>query len=144
MNLKKVDELIPVALQLLENPSDDFKNIKTTENKIPSKYAGYIASFGPSVIQAGIAKTLAFYKKGETADRPIITNFVKHVLVDGNPNLKLDKNKELLTLYLENANQQTTNQQTTLKRLNFRDKILEAALACKLAMFTYETKEEDQ
>lgn len=139
MNLKKVDELIPVALQLLKNPKDDFKNIKTSENKIPSKYAGYIASFGPSVIQAGIAKTLAFYKKGETADRPVITNFIKHVLIDGNPNLKLDKNKELLTLYLEN-----TNDKPTLKKLNFRDRILEAALACKLAMFTYETKEEEQ
>ncbi|MEG8947976.1 type III-B CRISPR module-associated protein Cmr5 [Rosettibacter firmus] len=139
MNLKKVDELIPVAIQLLEDPEDDFKNIKTTENKISSKYVGYIASFGPSVIQAGMAKTLAFYKKSGTADRSVITNFIKHVLIKGNSDLKLDKNKDLLTLYLEN-----TNNQPTLKRLNFRDKILEAALACKLAMFTYETKEEEQ
>ena len=139
MNQKKIDNMIPIALKHLISPHDDFKKIKTHDGKIKSKYAGYIASFGPSVIQAGIAKTLAFYMKGENADRPVIADFVKHVLLEGNDILAdRNKNKKLLNIYLDE-----TNGKTTLQKLNFRDKILEAATACKLAMFTYEMVEEE-
>lgn len=136
MNQKKIDDMIPIALRLLASPHADFANIKTPEGKIKSKYAGYIASFGPSVIQAGIAKTLAFCMKGEEADRTVIADFVKHVLIEGYHLDDSNKSKRLLYIYLDE-----TNNKPTLQKLNYRDKILESATACKLAMFTYETDE---
>jgi CRISPR/Cas system CMR-associated protein Cmr5 small subunit len=139
MNQRKIDEMIPIALRNLNSTQDDFKNIKTPEGKIKSKYAGYIASFGPSVIHAGIAKTLAFYAKEGDADRETIANYIKHVLLEGNLNIaESNKGKKLLNLYLDE-----TNGKPTLQKLNIRDKILEAATACKLAMYTYETMEDE-
>ena len=138
MNQKKIDDMIPTALRFLALPHEQFKNIKTAHGKIKSKYAGYIASFGPSVIQAGIAKTLAFYIKQSKADRETIANFIKHVLIECYSLTDNNKSKDILSIYLEH-----TNNNPTLIKLNFRDKILEASTACKLAMFTYQIDKEE-
>jgi len=139
MNQRKIDDMIPIALNFLASPLEQFKNIKTAQGKIKSKYAGYIASFGPSVIQAGIAKTLAFYVKPGEADREIIAEFIKYVLIEGYSLNDVNRNNDILSMYLVKI-----NGQPTLTKLNFRNKILEAATACKLAMLTYKIDEEDQ
>ena len=55
MNQKRIDEMIPIALNLLEHPLDSFKEIKKG-NKIISGYTSAIDAFGPAIIQAGLAE----------------------------------------------------------------------------------------
>jgi CRISPR/Cas system CMR-associated protein Cmr5 small subunit len=135
MNQKRIDKMIPVALNLLANPAQGFTNIKTKENKIESKYSGYIASFGPAVIQAGITKTLAFYsdKISSDSDRKTIAHYIKAVLIEGKMLGGVYGSKELLEIYLSEI-----KDKTTLQRLSTKSKFLEASIACKLAMQTYE------
>jgi hypothetical protein len=132
MNQRKIDDMIPTALGLLATPPVELKNIKQGEYAIDSEYFGYIASFGPSVIQAGIAKTLAFYIKETDSDRKSIIDFIKLVLIKSYNFTISYQTKDLLAIY--NAE---TSGKTTLQKLAFTEKILESAIACKLAMNTY-------
>lgn len=139
MNQKRIDELIPVALQLLENPKPKFSDIKKGQ-KIISGYASAIDAFGPAVVQAGLAKTLAFYmKESEGTDRRKIAELVKEVFKKIYPLNVEYQNKNLLEIYIAE-----TKDKTTLEKLRFKDKVLEAITACKLAKLSFEKDESDQ
>lgn len=139
MNQKRIDELIPVALRLLENPLKGFEKIMYDKDKIISSYAGAIDAFGPSVIQAGLAKTLAFYmkeKESEGINRRAILEFIKEVMKTIYPMKPEYDSKNLLEIYIEEM-----KDASTIKRLHFRDKVLEAVTACKLAKLCFEKVE---
>ncbi len=139
MNQKRIDELIPVALELLENPKAEFRDIKKG-HKIISGYASAIDAFGPAVVQAGIAKTLAFYmKESEGTDRRKIAALVKEVMKRIYPMKDEYDRKNLLDLYIAE-----TKGKLTLEKLRFKDKLLEAVTACKLAKLSFEKDESDQ
>ncbi len=136
MNQKRIDEMIPIALNLLEHPLESFKEIKKG-TKIKSGYTSAIDAFGPAVVQAGLAKTLAFYmKESEGTDRRKITAFVKEVIY---PIKNEYKNRNLLDIYIEE-----TRNKSTLEKLRFKDKVLEAITACKLAKLSFELDESEQ
>jgi CRISPR/Cas system CMR-associated protein Cmr5 small subunit len=134
MNQKRIDELIPVALRLLENPLDNFKQMMVDKNKIKSSYASAIDAFGPSVIQAGLVKTLAFYmKESEGTNRRAILELIKEVMKKNYPAITNYCDKNLLEIYIEE-----TKNKSTMVQLQFRDKVLEAVTACKLAKLCFE------
>lgn len=137
MNQKRIDELIPVALALLKNPQPGFKEIMLDNNKIKSSYAGAIDAFGPTVIQSGLAKTLAFYmKESEETNRRAILELIKEVMKK-NYSMKSEYDtKNLLEIYIEE-----TKNKSTLEKLRFRDRLLEAYIACKFAKLCFEKVE---
>jgi len=140
MNQKRIDEMIPVALQLLENPLESFKKMKSDKYKIISGYASAIDAFGPSVIQAGILKTLAFYMKEsggtdkkDKTDKRVILELIKEVMKKVYPLRPELEQKNLLEIYIEE-----TREKSTIDKLRLKDIILEAATACKLAKLSFE------
>jgi len=136
MNQKRIDELIPVALRLFENPLKSFEEIMAGENKnkIKSSYASAIDAFGPSVIQAGLVKTLAFYmKESEGTNRRAILELIKEVMKKNYPAITNYCDKNLLEIYIEE-----TKNKSIMEQLWFRDKVLEAVTACKLAKLCFE------
>lgn len=140
MNQRKIDEMIPFALKLLENPLDEFREIKSTKDKIKSGYASAMDAFGPSITQAGIAKTLAFYmKESDGTDRRKIAALVKAVVYKIYP-----MNEELNTSNLLEIFIKETKNKPTLEKLRFKDKVLEAITACKLAKLSFDKDTTDQ
>lgn len=140
MNQKRIDEMIPEALKLLENPLDKFRDIKSGRDKIKSGYASAIDAFGPAVVQAGLVKTLAFYmKESESTDKRKIAELVKEVMKKIFPMKDEYHDKNLLDIYIAE-----TKDRTTLEKLRFRDKVLEAVTACKLAKLSFGKDESDQ
>lgn len=141
MNQRKIDKMIPIALSLLSQMEVDKNSMKTGDYEIGKAYFGYMASFGPSVVQSGIAKTLAFYykAKGESeGKRSLVTDFIMSVFLETYPDYKKNNAGNLLILY-----DKVTTEKNTLQRLALADKILEAAIACKLAMETYHAEEKE-
>ncbi|ETR70792.1 MAG: CRISPR-associated Cmr5 family protein [Candidatus Magnetoglobus multicellularis str. Araruama] len=61
MNRQKIDEMIIKAMEIIA--SNEVEILE--QNKVPSQYIGYIASFGPSVVQTGLIQTVAFYSKND-------------------------------------------------------------------------------
>jgi CRISPR-associated protein Cmr5 len=114
MNNKNIEKLIPKAIDLLQN----FKKEKV--------YQGYLASFGPTVIASGILQTVTFY----TADskKCEIIELIYKLIKDD-----LSSNAKTLLEFLS-ANQ-------NYKNYAVKNKILEASVACKLAIRTFELKD---
>ncbi len=142
MNQKKIDEMIPIALKIIRDGSGMVKKMKESEYEVHKVYFGYIASFGPSVVQSGIAKTLAFFSKdsGEAkeGDKKIILDLIKQVFITAYSAYAMYNAKGLLEIY--DLETQKTGF-TTINKLALTDKIIEAAIASKLAMNTYHAKE---
>jgi len=116
MNKKNIDSLIPKAIEKLAQLQD--KN-----GKIDKVYQGYMASFGPTVISSGIVKTVAIYidKNDSNAKRVNITK-IMFDLIQQDP-YQFIKDEKNNTNY------------------NLKNKILEANIACKLAIRTFELKD---
>jgi CRISPR-associated protein Cmr5 len=114
MNNKKIEKLIPDAIKLLQN----FPKEKV--------YQGYLASFGPTVITSGIVQAVTFYTADEKKNKVIKLMFdlIKN-------DLNTDKNT-LLEVLKEGEN---------YKNYAIKNKILEASIACKLAIRTFELKD---
>lgn len=136
MNRKNIDAWIPFAIEIiqkwrnekLEHPeklSNDEK--KQWKSGIPSKYFGYLDSFGPTILQSGIIRTLAFYcqKEGE-ADRKEIADLIRDVLIKSNT-LTGVTNPNLTLLEL-------TQDKISQDRFYWRNRIFEAIIACKMAL----------
>jgi len=117
MNKKKIDLLIPDAIKALEE-------LREKDGSINKVYQGYLASFGPTVISSGIVKTVTFYidESSSNKKRKDVTN-IMFSLIGENPK-EFVQNKENSTNYA------------------LKNKILEANIACKLAIRTFELKEE--
>ncbi|MBV5278476.1 MAG: hypothetical protein J0647_05500 [Campylobacteraceae bacterium] len=115
MNNKRIEKLIPKAIKLLQNFPKE------------AVYKGYLAAFGPTVITSGIVQAVAFYIADDKKKRVIELMFDLLLIED----LKTDK-KTLLDVLREGEN---------YKNYVLKNKILEASIACKLAIRTFELKD---
>ncbi|OQY12980.1 MAG: hypothetical protein B6I31_02160 [Desulfobacteraceae bacterium 4572_19] len=134
---------------------DDMGFFKVVEGKkvIPSKYFGYMASFGPSVIQSSLMQTLNAYNKESTKEgqeRKKILTFMGKVMDESgcfseqqnnqsdNENEDNNKNKqyaEMLITYVRNK--VGTASTPAITRIFIRKLVLDYATACKNIMQTY-------
>lgn len=114
MNNKTIEKLIPKAIDLFQ---------KFPKEKV---YQGYLAAFGPTVIASGIVQAVAFYT-GDDKKNEVIKLMFKLIKDD----LKTDKNTLLDVL----------NEGENYKNYALKNKILEASIACKLAIRTFELKD---
>ena len=129
MNNRRIEKMIVPAMEILkEKDTGILKN-----DKIPSKFNGYIASFGPSVVQAGMLQALAFYSRedGEGKERKKINALIQKTLIKSEY-LKESKNNSLFDALKEKLNSSNSSE-----RIYWKTLVLEASVACKLSMRTF-------
>jgi len=114
MPKRNVEKLIPVAMKVFEKHKNEFN----PETK------GYFASFGPSVMMAGLLQTVLFYDgKSEYINR-----IIWEIMTD--ESIKWSEGKKSLKDLVEKNN----------NILN-KKRVLEVIVACKLVIKTYELEE---
>ncbi len=125
---KRIEIYLPKALTILKDVG-----IVASNDSADSKFKGYFSSFGAVIVLSGIKPTFAFYaneNSDETKKRAkILTAIYKLVVPADNQNLN-PKPKDLLKYYIDNENVD----------LQLKQKILDAAIALKLALRTYNLK----
>jgi len=131
MNRKRIEQMIPIAMDLLKENNPKILN---DDGKLPSNYAGYVSSYDPTIRQSGLLQAVAFYEKEKRED---INSLLALVLTKAGY-LENTSLKKLVYIVKEASSDYA--QKMKLQRL-----ILEAIFACKLAMMTFpKTKEEDK
>ena len=118
MNKKYIDKLIPKAIEQL--------NSLVKNGSIDKVYQGYLASFGPTVIQSGLLQTVMFYTADENKNQVIK---IMYELIKDDLNATQNSMKDFL---IENQN---------YKNHTIKNKILEANIACKLSIRTFDLKD---
>ncbi|PIS28393.1 MAG: hypothetical protein COT43_06495 [Candidatus Marinimicrobia bacterium CG08_land_8_20_14_0_20_45_22] len=126
MNRKNIDAWIPIAIkeiQELQIRKRTDKKEKEWGNGIPSRYFGYVDSFGPTIIQSGLRRALTFYSEEDSqADRKEIASIIQNVLKKGDVLKPGDNLKGLI------------NSMNDTNKFFWRNRILEAIIACKMAL----------
>lgn len=140
MNKRRVEKMIPSAMKQL-NQDLPWMMTENSSRFIPSRYNGYIASFGPCVVQAGLIQTLAFFSRAdrderadeEGKERKRIIELMDRTLKDAEM-LKGKEAQSLLDIAMDC--------ETATERIRIKSLILEASVACKLAMRTFPVKKD--
>jgi len=116
MNKKNIDKLIPKAIEALQS-------LQSEDGSIDKVYQGYLASFGPTVISSGIVKTVAIY-------------------IDNDKSNKKRKNvtKIMFDLIGEDSDDFIKDEKNSIN-YSLKNKILEANIACKLSIRTFNLKD---
>lgn len=122
---RKIDALIPLALEAAE------KYLADDSGSIPSQYNGYIASFGASIIQAGLKPAVAFNEGKSESDedkRPLMEAILYILKKQNQEAAETNEDHTRLLDYIL-VNQDKEKQ---LKR-----RIIDAATALKLSIRTF-------
>jgi CRISPR-associated protein Cmr5 len=117
MNRKRIERLIPEAMGQIKTKLLD-------KGKVPKIYDGYIAAFGPSVISSGLLQCVKFYE-GD-AKRKKVTQIFYNLLKTE----RQDCDENSLDAFLEKNKHYAD--------FGIRREILDIAVACKLAVRTFE------
>jgi CRISPR-associated protein Cmr5 len=127
MNKKKVDEMIPKAVEALENAGI------VKDGKIKKIYRGYISTFGASIMNGSLLAAVAFFsdKGSATEERPKLMDAVYRVLPQKDKSASVEKNA--LFNYVKETNGD--------ERYKCREDIINASIALKLAMNVFELED---
>lgn len=131
MNRKRIEMFIPIAMDLI-NELEIVKN-----GGIPSNYSGYIDTYGPSIRQAGLLQTVSFNEKNEK--RKKINKLIFEVLKKGvgDKFVELNSYPSLIDLLKD-------IEKDNLRKKKLEKLIVEAVIACKLAMKTFKKIEAEE
>lgn len=134
MNNRNIDRMIPIAMRVIKGSDNLFK-----KGKIESKYNGYLAAMGATIITSGLVQTLTFYsQESSESDRKDILEIILEVLnTSGIISEKIDNIKRFAEKF---------NSQPTSAKHIWRMRVGEAIIACKLAIrtFSIDKGEEDK
>jgi len=138
MNKRRVETMIVAAMDLLAGDA----GLVDAEGKIASRFNGYVASFGPCVVQAGLLQTLAFFGRAdrdeqadaEGRDRKLVVRLMGRTL--DRAGYFAGTGDSLF------ENVKAAIRADPARRSRLRALVLEAAVACKLAMRTFPKREE--
>lgn len=129
MHNRNLEKLIPIVVKIFETKIDAYD--KETDKKkrvklcrINKKFNGYFASFGPSVLMAGLYQTIYFYEDKAKCINEIVLEVLQKMGWIEEDTIKL----------IDIAKRD--NQDLLLK-----NRILEVITACKLAIRTFELEE---
>lgn len=124
-----VESLMPKAIETVQNI------LLNEAGKVQKEYKGYIASFGASIIQSGLITAIAFYENTDSQvgdKRRLLMKAILRLIDEDAFNINTPDNQyRLLDCVLSN--------QDNYRELE--DKIINASIAIKLAMRTYEFTE---
>jgi len=129
---KRIEKCLPDAIKIISKveikDGDKTFKIANSNNEVDNKFSGYFSAFGASIVLSGMKPALAFYSNVKTVkERALILSAVYALINKTNENeIKNIKPIDLLLFYIENENDKLLKQ-----------KILDAAIALKLAVRTY-------
>lgn len=122
MNKKKVDELLPKAVEVLKN-----EKIANDNNEIVKTFRGQISTFGAAITNGSLISAVAFFsQKGES---DIDRSKLMKAIFDLTPN---KGNNGTLFDYVKNEGK--------ANEPKVKEEILNASIALKLAMNLYVLK----
>ncbi len=127
--LKKIEYLIPAALQAI-----DTHLVGNYQDKIPEGYQGAVAGFGSSLLQMGLLPTLAVYcdkDNKSSIDRPTFLKVLKFIITHADSRFSAKHMIDDKQLLLHSAIQEG------FPKDEFKEQLLQASLAFKLAIRTY-------
>ncbi|MEG2717672.1 MAG: type III-B CRISPR module-associated protein Cmr5, partial [Eubacterium sp.] len=133
MNKRIINEMIPKAYTVLET-------VKIAKNgKINENYRGQISSFGASVIMGSLLPAVAYFsEKGNTdvnvddgVDRRKIINAITLLLYGDEKNAR---SSNLFSILREQIGETGNTVNTLLNESYIKEKVINAAIALKLAM----------
>lgn len=135
MNKKVIQNLIPKAMQAIEGVG-----IVGKDKKFEKVHEGYINALGPTIIQSGLLPTLIFYNKDK---RKLWLKALYYMEIISND---IDPTTTIQLIIKEGDSE--SKQEKTLKELEgktkeWKRKILEYAVALKLALRTFVAKESE-
>jgi CRISPR-associated protein Cmr5 len=128
MNKKKIENLIPIAMEAIECQRIELLNDK---KEIPKEFKGYISNFGASIIQSGLLATVAFYESkdsGAKEDRSQLTRCILYLIDEDEKSKILKGEKRKLLKYI--LAYQKDNEE-------LKEEIINAAISLKLALRTF-------
>ncbi len=118
---KNLEKLIPITLNIIEK----YKNEMSKEGKIKSEFNGYFASFGPSVLMAGLNQTVMFFDDKDKKDKRLVNKIIFEILKEMKWNDEKQNLEELVLKY----------------NPLIKSRVLEVVTSCKLAIRTFELKD---
>lgn len=122
-----LDPVISIYIPKAMDAIDNFMLDSNRAGKVKKETKGYVASFGPSVIQSGLLPTVAFYsEQGEAnANRSSVLDAIAHIL---NWDLsELAGNRKRFLRYIQAHEPQ-----------DIEEDVLNALVALKLSLRTYD------
>jgi len=120
---KRIEQYLPDAIEIIEKVK-----IADQNGNVNNKFNGYFSSFGAAIVLSGIKSALAFYSNKKTAkERVKILQAIYMLIVPGHNREEIPAEKALLEYYIDNENNDPL----------LKQKILDAAIALKLAVRTY-------
>lgn len=133
MNKKVIQNLIPKAMQAIEGVG-----IVGKDKKFKKVHEGYINALGPNIIQSGLLPTLIFYNKDKRELWLKALYYMEIISNDIDPTA-------IIQLIIKEGDSES-RQEKTLKELEpkakeWERKILEYAVALKLALRTFVAEE---
>lgn len=136
--MQKIEKLIPAALQAIDAELVSYDKYK---NGIPKAYQGAVAGFGTTLLQMGLLPTLAVYADQEhqaDIERDRLFRVLIRIVQSAESNFD---DKGLLLLkpgdLLSKIAREKDNAYKNFPQAQFKEKLLEASLAFKLAIRTY-------
>lgn len=122
-------------ISLARNAMEDNDIRIIREGKYESVFNGYIASFGASLVQAGLLPTIIFFAKedSEAKERPLVIKALKKMM-------GIDKNTSM-AMYVLNKDEGSSLRRCDDKA--FVQKVVRCMTAMKLALRMYEKIKND-
>jgi CRISPR-associated protein Cmr5 len=143
--MKRIDVLIPAAINAIKE-----NNIPDKESGIvPNEYKGYIDTFGAGIVQNGLIPAVIFFETAGGKEGASITSDQEKQGIYGNRNKLM---KAILQVILHNEKEVSTGKPAALfeyvtaqtsggmKEKQIRQKVVDAAIAVKLALRTFAIK----
>ncbi len=136
----KINNLIPKAMEAIREVG-----IANGQNEVAKEFEGYIASFGPNIIQSGLLPTLIFFHNtsGKKKDSSLWLKSIRYVMSNG------AEMSNLIEYVITHCRQQTVDRNEyqladmNQAKLNAMEKEISLIVAAlKLAVRTFIIKEE--
>lgn len=131
MNKKTIQDLIPKAMQAIEGVG-----IVGKDKKFEKVHEGYINALGPNIIQSGLLPTLIFYNKDK---RALWLRALYYMAVGGEEKMTDESSTAIIKLVI--GQKGGSIEELEGKAKEWERKILEYAVALKLALRTFVAKE---
>ncbi|WP_304297304.1 type III-B CRISPR module-associated protein Cmr5 [Porphyromonas gulae] len=152
MNKKVIQDLIPKAMQAIEyvevqlkkkesSKPEPTKIVDSKTLKFEKVHEGYINALGPNIIQSGLLPTLIFYNKDE---RALWLRALYYMAVGGEEKMTDKSSTAIIKLVIGQKGgsiEDFYSEERKKKAKEWERKILEYAVALKLALRTFVAKE---
>ena len=123
---RNLEKLTPICMSVIEELSHTNEKDMKKNAGLKKEFNGYFASFGPSVIMAGLNQTVAFYADTSKKSKQ---GYVNTIIWQVLKKMQWDDNENSLTDYVKTRD------------ILRKNRVLEVVVACKLAIRTFDLKE---